>query len=358
MLARLITFLIPSPVASRMPAALAAVAALALILPAHPADAETTREIRWGTSAVGSSGHRALVNLAATLNRELDDFNITVLPMPGAIMTVRGYALEEIDGYYGSDVAFAELAADEHRFEGFRGRMKREPVQSFWAFTMEVGPAIRAADRDTITEWRDLSGRSVFTGPRPWDTRAQLERVLAAVGVEHQYVELDLGIVGSQLKAGVIDAFITYTAGESDVSPWVAEAELVADIAILNPSEEEQAMLREAGFELVSVSPDAFETDVHVDEMLYAPFFYGLHLGMDISEEDMYRILVTIEENAEELAKADAAFTQIARNMPEIQRRGVASAIEDVPVHPGLARYMRERGVWNKAWDARVARAM
>jgi TRAP-type uncharacterized transport system substrate-binding protein len=45
--------------------AFAASTAMAVVLPATTAEAET-REIRWGTSAVGSSGHRALVTLAAT----------------------------------------------------------------------------------------------------------------------------------------------------------------------------------------------------------------------------------------------------------------------------------------------------
>jgi hypothetical protein len=26
-----------------------------------------------------------------------------------------------------------------------------------------------------------------------------------------------------------------------------------------------------------------------------------------------------------------------------------------VPIHPGLARYMREKGVWNPQWDSRIA---
>ena len=26
------------------------------------------------------------------------------------------------------------------------------------------------------------------------------------------------------------------------------------------------------------------------------------------------------------------------------------NSIPDVPVHPGLARYLKEKGVWNKAW--------
>ena len=321
--------------------------------PAHAQDG--VKEIRWGTSSVGSSGHRALVNMAATLNRELDEFKITVLPMPGAIMTVRNYALEKVDGYYGSDIAFHELATDSARFEGFKDNVRRMPVQSFWAFTLEMGLAVRAEDRDKFTEWRDLSGEDVFTGPKPWDTRAHLERAMSVMGVDHNYKELDTGVVGSQLANGAIDAFSIYTAGQSDLSPWIAEAELSADIAVLNPSKEEREMLREEGLNVVEASPDVFETDVHVDKVMLTPFFYGLHLGTNFSKSEMYTILTTIEEHADELKQADPAFSQIADDMPEMQRRGVKQAIGDVKVHPGLAKYMRENGVWNEAWNDRVA---
>jgi uncharacterized protein len=42
--------------------------------------------------------------------------------------------------------------------------------------------------------------------------------------------------------------------------------------------------------------------------------------------------------------------------MPGLQRRGVTSSVDYVPVHPGLAKYMREKGVWDKKWDARIAK--
>lgn len=334
--------------------AFAASTAMAVVLPATTAEAET-REIRWGTSAVGSSGHRALVTLAATLNRELEDFDITVLPMPGALMTVRGYALGEIEGFYGADVAFDELARNADRFEGFRDQMAREPVQSFWAFTMEVGPAIRAADRDELQSWADLSGKPVFTGPLPWDTRAQLERALRAAGVDDfEYVEVDLGMAGSQLDTGAIVAFLSYTAGEADIAPWIAETAMAVDVTVLNPSAEEQERLREAGLEVVSISPGVYDTDIGLDEILYVPFFYGFHVGEDFSEEEVYTILTTIEAHVDELAEGDPAFSQLAADMPAMQRRGVASSVDLAPIHPGLARYMRERDVWDEAWDERV----
>src|SRR5690606_1973820 len=106
-------------------------------------------DITWGTSAVGSSGHRALVNLATILNRELDKYQVTVQPMPGAIISVKSYATGQTLGYYGADIAFYELATGTNRFEGFKEQMQREPVQSFWAYTVEVGVAIHERDKDT-----------------------------------------------------------------------------------------------------------------------------------------------------------------------------------------------------------------
>jgi uncharacterized protein len=334
----------------------ALVAAGALVAWAGTVEAQV-KEIPWGTSAVGSSGHRALVSLADVLNRELEGYRVTAQPTPGAIVSVKGYATNQFEGYYGADIAFYELANDIARFEGFQEHIEREPVQSFWTFTVEVGVAIHARDQDRLTEWRDLSGERVFTGPLPWDVRAQLERAFATLGVEHEYVEIDLGTVGSLLEAGDIAAFIIYTNAEATTAPWITEASLQTDWVALNPSEEELEILREAGFGVAEVDPEAFGTEVGVDQVVLLPFYYGFHVGLEVPEDDVHRMLTVIEENAAELAEADAGFAQIRDDMAEMQRRGVESSIEFVEIHPGLAKYMREKGVWDEAWDDRVADA-
>ena len=187
-------------------------AALAFGLVAGVASSATAQtDITWGTSAVGSSGHRALVNLATILNRELKDYQVTVQPMPGAIISVKSYATGQTLGYYGADIAFYELANDTARFKGFKAQMKRQPVQSFWTYTVEVGVAIHERDKDKIKSWSDLTGKQVFTGPLPWDTRAQLERGLAALGVKHNYVEVDLSSAGSLMDSGRLDIIMLDT---------------------------------------------------------------------------------------------------------------------------------------------------
>ena len=136
------------------------------------------KDIRWGTPPVGTAGHKAMVTLSTLLNKEMPQYRISVLPTAGAIATVKGFATKELDGFYGSDIAFHELATDTDRFKGFKARVQRMPIQSFWSNTIEVGLAIHVRNKDKIKKWGDLTGKRVFTGPLPFDTRAQTERGL------------------------------------------------------------------------------------------------------------------------------------------------------------------------------------
>ncbi|HEY7972955.1 MAG TPA: hypothetical protein VID96_08505, partial [Xanthobacteraceae bacterium] len=116
------------------------------------------KDIKWGTGPVGSTGQKALVVLANILGKEMPELRFSVLPYPGAVGTVKGFATGDIDGYYGSDVALKEYAGDEGRFKGFKASVKVQPVQSFWCYTLDVGLAIKAANRDKIKSWEDLTG--------------------------------------------------------------------------------------------------------------------------------------------------------------------------------------------------------
>ena len=319
--------------------------------------ATAQKDIPWGTAPVGSSGHKALVTMATVLNREMKDYRVTVQPTPGAIVTMKGYATGQFLGYYGADIGFYELANDVNRFKGFKAQIKRQPVQSFWAFTIEVGTAIHSRDRGKFKQWRDLNGQRVFTGAPPWDVRAHLERAFSAIGVKHEYVPVDLATAGSLLDSGRLASFILYTTAEASPAPWIVEASLATDWAALSPSAQEADLLKKAGFSLVDVKSTVFKRDIHAKSVQLSPFFYGFHVGLEIPENDVYRMLTVIEKNVDELAKADGSFTQVKAGMAEMQRRGVASSVNFAPVHPGLAKYMREKKVWDSKWDGRVAAA-
>jgi TRAP transporter TAXI family solute receptor len=330
--------------------------AVAALVGLSSSAAWSQQDIRWGTPPVGTSGHKAGVALANLLNKEMPQFRISILPTAGAIATVKGYATKELDGFYGSDVAFHELAEDTARFKGFKARIQRMPVQSFWSNTIETGLAVHVRNKDKIKKWADLNGKRVFTGPLPFDTRAQTERALAALGVKFNYVQVDLATVGSQLESGALDAMSIYTGSESAPPPWLAEASLAADWAALNPSADEIAEIKKKGLAVVEVSPKVFNRDTHTDKVVETPFFYGFDVGLEISEDDVYKMLNILEKNAADLAKIDPTFAQIAKDMKGFQKRGVESSWELVPIHAGLAKWMREKGVWDAKWDSKVAK--
>lgn len=331
------------------------VAAMALVgLSASTALAQ--KDIRWGTPPVGTAGHKAMVALSTILNKEMPQYRISVLPTAGAIATVKGFATKELEGFYGSDIAYHELATDSSRFKGFKARVQQMPIQSFWSNTIEVGFAVHSRNKDKIKKWGDLNGKRVFTGPLPFDTRAQAERALNILGVKFTYVQVDLAAVGSQLESGAIDAMHIYTGSESSPPPWLAEASLAADWAALNPSADEVAELKKKGQPVVEVSPKAYNRNTHTDKVIELPFFYGFNVGLDVPADDVYKMLTIIEKNAAELAKVDPTFAQIAKDMPGFQKRGVESSWELVPIHPGLAKWMREKGVWDAKWDSKIGK--
>lgn len=313
------------------------------------------KDIRWGTGPVGSVGHKALVILANLLNKEMPNYRITVLPTPGAVTTVKGFATGEFDAYYGSDVALKEFAGDSGRFKGFKANVKHQPVQSLWCYTLDVGIGIKTTNRDKFKKWADLTGKRVYTGPLPFDTRKHLENALADLGVKHIYTQVDLSTVGSQLDSGALDATIIYAAGGKTPAPWLSQASLAVDWTALNPSADEMAMLKKKRYGTEEVPAASFGRKDAANITLL-PFYWGFDIGMNMPADDVYAMLKVIEKHADELGKQDASFAQIAGGkMAEFQKKALDTTSDLVPIHPGLAKYLKEKGMWDKKWDAKIA---
>jgi TRAP transporter TAXI family solute receptor len=317
------------------------------------------KDIRWGTGPAGSSGGKALVVLANIINKAMPEFRITVLPYPGAVGTVKSFATGEIDGYYGSDVALKELHDDSGRFKGFKAKVKVQPVQSLWCYTLDVGVAIKASDRDKIKSWADLTGKPVFTGPAPFDTRKHLENALHAIGVKHNYTEVALSTAGSQLNNGTIKAMIIYAAGGKTPPSWLSQASLAVDWAALNPTAKELAELKAKGFGIEQVPAASFgKQDHHVKTITLLPFYWGFDLGMNVSTDEMFKMLNVIEKHSDELAKLDPSFRQIGGgHMAKFEHDALETTWKLVPIHPGLAKYLKSKNMWDSKWDSNVAKA-
>ena len=54
------------------------------------------------------------------------------------------------------------------------------------------------------------------------------------------------------------------------------------------------------------------KNDIHVKKLTLSPFYWGFDIGMNMSTEDVYKMLTIIDKHADELAKLDGDFAQIS----------------------------------------------
>ena len=220
-----------------------------------------------------------------------------------------------------------------------------------WAWRSRPAPAKRSRNGGTSRASRSTPG------PLPFDTRKHLENALAALGVKHVYKQVDLSTAGSQLNSGSIEAMIIYAAGGKTPPPWISEASLSVDWAALNPSAEEIATLKSKGFAIAEVDPANFhKKEIYVKQVTLMPFYWGFDLGMNVSADAMFKMLNIVEKHADELAKLDPSFEQIGGgNMAKFQRQALETTADLVPIHPGLAKFLKTKGLWDSKWDSKVA---
>ncbi len=119
---------------------------------------------------------------------------------------------------------------------------------------------------------------------------------------------------------------------------------------MVNPSPDEVKKLTAASLTPVEIDPKkAFSKDVGVKTILGVPILFGYNMRADMPEEIVYKMLSAFYRSRDDLAKADPGFTPMAHNFIGMQVTGI-NADPTIPVHPGLARFLKEHKAWNDKW--------
>ena len=86
-----------------------------------------------------------------------------------------------------------------------------------------------------------------------------------------------------------------------------------------------------------------------VKEIKGVPILFGYNVRSDMPEDVVYKMLSAFYKNRADLAKADPGFTPMAKDFVGMQVNGI-SANPQIPVHPGLAKFLKEQKAWNDKW--------
>ncbi|MEM1537703.1 MAG: TAXI family TRAP transporter solute-binding subunit [Candidatus Nezhaarchaeales archaeon] len=314
---------------------------------------------RWGTADPASYGYKVSAFLVDFIRRNLTRYDITVYPFVSTTANIKAYCKGELESVYIADLGFYELYTFTGAFEGFKPEVKKMPLQSFWTYTMETFILIPAGRAGEIKSWSDLRGKPVFLTPAGYMNHLNIRRALKALGVEVQHVEVDTKLVSKALEDGTIVATALYTTATLSLPTWGKELDIAyGDKLIpLNPTPEEVEKLKKAGLSVVDITVDKAFTKMKMKPLYGIPFFFGYHVGSEIPEEDVYMMLKVLEKNKDALTALEAGFAPLAKDFAGFQVAGIQSCDPSlVPIHPGLAKYLKEKGVWKAEWDKYVAR--
>ncbi len=117
----------------------------------------------------------------------------------------------------------------------------------------------------------------------------------------------------------------------------------------MNPCPDEIEKLKAAGLSISPVDSKVFTKDVGAEQILGVPILFGYNVRADMPEDVVYKMVSAFYENREDLAKAEPGFTPLANDFIGMQVNGIKSA-PNVPVHPGLAKFLKEHNAWDDSW--------
>ncbi len=329
------------------------VVALALVFAWSAIDTANVQErksIRWATSNTGSYGYKVASSMIKVLEDALGgEYVVTVNPYP----STTGAMKAAMDGTgeigYTADVGMRQLYDSDGGFKNFKAA-KGNLVHTWYAYPMESFMAVPAAKAGDFKCWRDFSGKPVFYTPAGFMNWLNFRRIYKALGYQFNHVEIDTATQADAMQAGSIVGATAYTtAGRSLASYW-RETELRTDIKLVNPCPDEVQKLKAAGLAVVDVDPkQAFSKDVGVQTVQGVPILFAYNVRADMPEDVVYKMLSAFYNKRAGLAKTDPGFTPMARDFVGMQVQGI-SANPDIPVHPGLAKFLKEHKAWNEKW--------
>jgi TRAP-type uncharacterized transport system substrate-binding protein len=307
--------------------------------------------LRWGTANPMSYYYKASALLADFLRRGMPDYDLTIYPYVSTTANIKSFLVGDLESVYAAEPGFGKLYSFKKPFKGFEPNVKKMPVQGIWLYTMETHILTLPKNKNKFRTWQDLDGKKIFMTKAGYMNHINIFRAMTDInGLKIKHVEVDMSKVAGALKAGTIDATAAYTTALVSLAGWIKVLDVASPLQGVNPTPGQIKKLTAAGFTPAKINmKKAYTRDLGVDELYGVPFYFGQHFGLDFLEEGVYRLLNVLEKAAGDLVKLEAGFGPLAKDFAGFQVKGIQS-IPEVPVHPGLAKYLKEKGLWDSSW--------
>jgi uncharacterized protein len=327
----------------------AALAAAFAVSAMQPADAQERKSIRWATSSVDSYGYKIAASMTRLIEEALGgEYTVTVNPYPQTTSATKAAMDGGAEIGYTADIGMRELYDGTSGFKNYTPA-KAKLVHTWYAYPMESFMAVQAKNADKYKCWGDFSGKPVFFTTAGFMNWLNFQRIYKTLGYDFKHVQIDAKTNSDALQSGSIAGSVAYTVSGLSLAPYWKETEIRIDVKVINPCPNEVAKLKAAGLTVSQIDPKAFSKDVGVKQILGVPILFAYNVRPDMPEIVIYKMLNAFYQNREKLASMDSGFTAMAKDFVGMQVNGI-NANPDIPVHAGLAKFLKEHKAWNDNW--------
>ena len=330
---------------------LAASAITVLALTTIPlANAQERKSLRWSTAQVGSYGYTIAASMAKVLEESLGgEYTVTVQPYQSPTVSMKAVMNGEGEIAYTADIGMTQFAERVGPFKDFQPS-KPELVHTWYAYPMELMMATSAKEAEKFKCWKDFSGKPVYFTQAGFQNWLNWQRIFKALGYDFKHVQIDNKANGDALEQGTIVGSAIYTTAGRSLAPYWKETEVRMDIRVINPCPDEVAKIKAAGLAIAEVdAKDAFAKSVGPTTLQGVPILFGYNVRSDMSEELVYKMIKAFYEKKDALVKLDPGFIPMAKDFVGMQVQGI-NANPQIPVHAGLAKFLKEHKAWDDKW--------
>ncbi len=282
--------------------------------------------------------------MGSTIGTITKEENREVIVLPEAGKSLSGMAMVgrgELDLATGS----AYVAYNAMKGEEFFTTPSEYPLMQvtswYWIWVAVFAPV----DSDIYTI-HDLEGKKVGPGPLAATFTREYQKALSVAGVKNvEWVDVEVSELAGNIRAGIIDA----GGGPANINGIIPsyQKELISsvDLRLVGFTEEDiKAIEKTPGINGRWVPNEVFggvkefptEGETFVLESSYCIYSNSL-----VKEETIYNFLNIIWDNKEKLPEYHKAFKPWTE--PDFWTRLLSP---DITVHPGAARFFKEKGIW------------
>ncbi|MES1924440.1 TAXI family TRAP transporter solute-binding subunit [Salinisphaera sp. T31B1] len=301
---------------------------LAAILTSGYAQAQTRLLI--GSTSSSSSHYAYFVSVNQIINQYVDGVSSSVVETGATVDNLRRLSRNQID------LGLVTTNTGYHAYEG-TGEFKGRAIDSrlLWVYTVAPQNVVMRKDANVDT-LAGLDGVRLNPGITGSATESTTEAVLAALGIEPDYVRGSTTDVVSSIKDGRIAGYVKSGVG-NQLDGSTLDISTFTPIRVLSLNDDQAKTLR-------SEMPDVAVVDVPENKANNLPpyrtwaFGVAVHASPDMDEETAYRIVKAVMEHTDAQANAFAAIkgTDMAQTTLDVG---------SVPLAAGAARYYREQGM-------------